>query len=107
LNFESQYHWKIERLGSYKGITVCGNTQIQKRVKAQDILKDQIPFRKLDFKTTDTKNWRVLYKVAVSEENSTKIIEEKIKIYVRCYLSGFKLSLDRYSDTESFIAIQG
>jgi hypothetical protein len=48
---------------------------------------------KLDFKTTDTKNWRVLYKVAVSEENSTKIIEEKIKIYVRCYLSGFKLFL--------------
>jgi hypothetical protein len=53
--------------------------------------------------TTDTKNWRVLYKVAVSEENSNKIIEEKFKIYDRCYLSGFKLFLDRYSDTESFI----
>jgi hypothetical protein len=50
--------------------------------KAQDILKDQILFRKLDFKTTDTKNWRVLYKVAVSEENSTKIIEEKIKKFM-------------------------
>jgi hypothetical protein len=55
-------------------------------------LKDQIPFEKLDFKTTDTKTGEY-FKVAVSEENSTKIIEEKIKIYVRCYLSGFKLFL--------------
>jgi hypothetical protein len=52
----------------------------------------QIPFEKLDFKTTDTKTGEY-FKVAVSEENSTKIIEEKIKIYVRCYLSGFKLFL--------------
>jgi hypothetical protein len=79
--FESQYHWKVRGLGSYKRHYSLWwiITQIQKRVKAQDIWRTKFFLEKLDFKTTDTKNWRVLYKVAVSEENSTKIIEEKIK----------------------------
>jgi hypothetical protein len=58
-------------------------TQIQKRGKSTRHFEGPNSFlEKLDFKTTDTKNWRVLYKVAVSEENSTKIIEEKIKKFM-------------------------
>jgi hypothetical protein len=78
---------KLRGLGSYKRHYSLWwiITQIQKRVKKRSIFEGPNPFRKIDFKTTDTKNWRVLYKVAVSEENSNKIIEEKFKIYVRCF----------------------
>jgi hypothetical protein len=68
----------LRGLGSYKALQFVVDNYPNTEEGKSTILKDQI-FRKLDFKTTDTKNWRVLYKVAVSEENSTKIIEEKIK----------------------------
>ena len=103
---------KLKGLVSYKNALqfVADNyPNTEEGKKAQDILKDQVPFlEKLDFTTTDTKNWRVLYKVAVSEEKSTKIIEEKIqKFMTGATFQDLKYSLDIYSDTEIFIVIQG
>lgn len=103
---------KLKGLVSYKNALqfVADNyPNTEEGKKAQDILKDQVPFlEKLDFTTSDTKNWRVLYKVAVSEEKSTKIIEEKIqKFMTGATFQDLKYSLDIYSDTEIFIVIQG
>jgi tetratricopeptide (TPR) repeat protein len=77
--------------------------------KAQEILKSQVPFlEKLDFTTTDTKNWKVLYKVSLSDEKNTKEIEEKIKKFMTAAtFQDLKYSLDGYSDTENFVVIQG
>jgi hypothetical protein len=84
---------------------VVDNYPNTEEVKAQDILKDQFLLEKLDFKTTDTKNWRVLYKVAVSEENN-KIEKKNSKFMTGATFQDLNYSLDRYSDTESLL-IQG
>jgi tetratricopeptide (TPR) repeat protein len=109
---------KANTIGKLKGLAAYKNAlhfvadnypTTEEGKKAQDILKDQVPFlEKLDFTTTDTKNWRVLYKVLVSEEKSTKTIEEKIKkLMTGATFQDLNYSLDGYSDTESFIAIKG
>jgi hypothetical protein len=63
---------------------------------------------KLDFTTTDTKNWKVLYKVMVSEGQGTKAIEEKIKKFMTgATFQDLNYTLDSYNETENFIAIHG
>ncbi|PKH66737.1 gliding motility protein [Flavobacterium sp. ALD4] len=109
---------KASTIGKLKGLIAYKNAlqfvadnypNSEEGKKAQQILKEQIPFlEKLDFTTTDTKNWKVLYKVPVSDEKGTKAMEEKIKKFMTgATFQDLKYSIDGYSDTESFITIHG
>ena len=109
---------KANAIGKLRGVTAYKNAlqfvadnypNSEEGKKAQEIVKDQIPFlEKLEFTTTDTKNWKVLYKVAVSDETGTKEMEEKIKKFMSgVTFQDLNYSLDGYSDTENFIAIHG
>jgi tetratricopeptide (TPR) repeat protein len=109
---------KSNTIGKLKGLTAYKNAlqyvadnypNSEEGKKAQEIVKSQIPFlEKMDFTTTDTKNWKVLYKVPVSEEKDTKAMEEKIKKFMTgSNFQDLNYSLDGYSDTENFITIHG
>jgi tetratricopeptide (TPR) repeat protein len=109
---------KANAIGKLKGLVAYKNAlqfvadnypNTEEGKKAQEIVKSQIPFlEQLDFTTTDTKNWKVLYKVPVSDEKDTKSMEEKIKKFMTAAnFQDLNYSLDGYSDTENFIVIYG
>lgn len=76
---------------------------------AQEILTTQIPsLEKMNFTTTDTKNWKILYKVGKSEDKNTKALEEKIKKFIASEnIEKLSYSYDIYTEKENFITIQG
>jgi hypothetical protein len=109
---------KANTIGKLKGLTSYKNelqfvadnySNSEEGKKAQEILKDQIPLlEKLNFTTTDTKNWKVLYKVMVSDEKGTKATEEKIKKFISgATFQDLNYSLDSYNETERFLVIHG
>jgi len=76
---------------------------------AQEILTTQIPLlEKMNFTTTDTKNWKILYKVGKREDKNTKALEEKIKKFIASEnINKLSYSYDIYTEKENFITIQG
>ena len=76
---------------------------------AQEIVTTQIPFlEQMNFNTTDTKNWKILYKVGSREDKNTKAIEEKIKRFITVENhQNLTFSNDVYTDKENFITIHG
>lgn len=77
--------------------------------KAVEILTAQIPFLEgKDFSTTDTKNWKILYKVGAREDKNTKAIEDKLKLFIANEnFQKVTYSYDIYTDKENFITIHG
>lgn len=76
---------------------------------AREILEKQIPvLEKMDFATTDNKNWKIIYVVPSYDNTSAKQIGEAIKKflsvenYQRIYTS-----FDKYTRTESMVVIHG
>lgn len=76
---------------------------------AQEILNTQIPFlEQMNFNKTDSKSWKILYKVATREDKSTKVIEDKIKKLITDEnIQKLSYSYDIYTDKENFITIHG
>ena len=76
---------------------------------AQEILTNQIPLlEKRSFTTTDTKNWKILYKVGNKDDKNTKILEEKIKMLMASPNVGkLSYSIDIYSEKENLLVLQG
>ena len=76
---------------------------------AQEIVTTQIPFlEQMNFNTTDTKNWKILYKVGTREDKNTKVIEEKIKKFNTVEnFQNLTFSYDVYTEKENFITIHG
>ena len=76
---------------------------------AQEIVTTQIPFlEQMNFNTTDTKNWKILYKVGSQEDNNIKAIEEKIKRFITVENhQNLTFSNDVYTEKENFITIHG
>ena len=77
--------------------------------KALDVLTTQIPFlEQMNFTKTDTKNWKILYKVSAVKDKNTEALEAKIKKLMadNNYKSLF-YSFDNYTATEKFITIHG
>lgn len=76
---------------------------------AQDILTTQIPLlEKMNFSTTDTKNWKILYKVGKREDKNTKALEDKIKKFIDSEnINNLSYTFDIYNEKENFITIQG
>ena len=76
--------------------------------KAQDVLTNQIPLlEKIDFGTVETKNWKIVFKVASREADNTKSVEEKIKKFIANLNPRLTYSYDVYTENESFIVIHG
>jgi tetratricopeptide (TPR) repeat protein len=77
--------------------------------KAVEILTNQIPFLEVkNFSTVDTKNWKILYKVAARADKNTKEIEEKIKLFIASEnIQKLTYSYDIYTENENFITIHG
>ena len=76
---------------------------------AQDILKNQIPsLEKMNFNATDTKNWKIIYKVGKLEDKSTKALEDKIKKFIAIEnIEKLSYSYDIYTEKENFLTISG
>jgi hypothetical protein len=62
----------------------------------------------MDFNTTDTKSWKILYKVGNPEDKNTKEIEAKIKQFIaEENLQKLTYSYDIYTEKENLITIHG
>lgn len=77
--------------------------------RAQEILTTQIPsLEKIEFSTKDSKSWKILFKVPENEDQKTKILEEKINIFlVNEKNKVLSYSCEKYTDKENIVSIQG
>lgn len=109
---------KANAIGKLKGVMAYKNAlqgvadnypNSEEGKNAQEILTSQIPFlEKMELSTTDSNNWKVLYRVGSREDKNTKATEEKIKMFIAAE-SPQKLyySYDIYTEKENFITIHG
>ncbi|MGO4905363.1 tetratricopeptide repeat protein [Flavobacterium sp. W20_MBD1_R3] len=109
---------KASAIGKLKGLTGYKNAlqvvadnypNSEEGKNAVVILTEQIPFlEKMEFKTTDSNNWKILYRVGTRDDKNTKILEEKIKLFVENEnMQKLYYSYDIYTEKESFIVIHG
>lgn len=103
---------KLKGLAGYKNAlqVVADNYPNSEEGKnAQVILTEQIPFlEKMELKTADSNNWKILYRVGSREDKNTKVLEEKIKLFIASEnLQKLYYSYDIYTDKENFIVIHG
>ena len=103
---------KLKGLSAYKAALqyVANNYPNSEEGKyAQEVLISQIPvLEQMDFNAKDTKIWKILYKVATKEDESTKAIEDKIKKFITTDNGqGLRYSYDIYTGVENFITIHG
>jgi tetratricopeptide (TPR) repeat protein len=76
---------------------------------AIEILKTQIPLlEQMNFGTTDSKNWKVVFRIANNDEKSAAAIESKLALFfANENVEKLKYSCDLYTEKESFISIHG
>ena len=103
---------KLRGLEAYKNAMqfVADNYPLSEEgKKAQEILTTQIPsLEKMNFTTTDTKNWKILYIVGKSDDKSTKALEDKLKKFnTDENYQKLAYSFDIYTEKENFIVITG
>ncbi|MBC7749867.1 MAG: gliding motility protein, partial [Methylotenera sp.] len=109
---------KANVIGKLKGVTAYKNAlqvvadnypNSEEGKNALLILNDQIPFlEKMEFVTTDSNNWKILYQVGARDDKNTKGLEEKIKVFLASEnLQKMYYSYDIYTDKGNFITIHG
>ncbi|WP_438861672.1 tetratricopeptide repeat protein [Flavobacterium maritimum] len=103
---------KLQGLTAYKNALqgVADNYPNSEEGKsAQEILNTQIPFlEQMNFNTTDTKNWKILYKISAKDDKRAKEIEEKVKKFNEIEnLYKLSCSFDNYNDKEKFVTVHG
>ncbi|WP_445236405.1 type IX secretion system periplasmic lipoprotein PorW/SprE [Flavobacterium sp. KS-LB2] len=109
---------KANTIGKLKGVTAYKNALLgvadnypnsEEGKKAQEILISQIPFlEKMELNTTDSNNWKILYRVGARDDKNTKAIEDKIKMFIAAEtLQKLYYSYDIYTEKENFITIHG
>jgi tetratricopeptide (TPR) repeat protein len=103
---------KLNGLEAYKNAMqyVADNYPTSEEGKnAQEILTTQIPsLEKMNFSSTDTKNWKVLYKVGKLEDKNTKALEDKIKKFIGSEnVQKLTYTFDIYTEQENFLIISG
>jgi tetratricopeptide (TPR) repeat protein len=76
---------------------------------AVEILKTQIPLlEQMSFTTTDSKNWKVIFRIANNDEKSSAVIESNLALFfANENVEKLKYSCDTYTEKESFISIHG
>ncbi|WP_304198021.1 tetratricopeptide repeat protein [Flavobacterium alvei] len=103
---------KLRGLDAYKKAMqfVADNYSTSEEGKnAKEILTTQIPLlEKMNFTKTESKNWKVLYKVGKIEDKATKALEDKIKKFIASEnLTRLNYTFDIYTEKENFITLQG
>lgn len=103
---------KLNGLEAYKNALqyVADNYPTSEEGKnAREILTNQIPsLEKMNFSSTDTKNWKILYQVAKFDDKNTKALEDKIKKFIGSEnVQKLTYSFDVYSEKENFLTISG
>jgi hypothetical protein len=103
---------KLRGLAAYKNALqfVADNYPITEEGKnAQEILTKEIPsLEKMNFTTTDSKNWKIVYKVGKIDDKNIKAFEDKIKKFnTNENYQKLTYSYDIYTEKENFIVIQG
>jgi tetratricopeptide (TPR) repeat protein len=109
---------KANAIGKLKGLAAYKNAlqgvadnypNTEEGKNAQEIVSSQIPFlEKMELNTTDSNNWKILYRVGSREDTNTKAIEEKIKMFIAAEnLQKLYYSFDTYTEKENFITIHG
>lgn len=103
---------KLQGLEAYKNAMqfVVDNYPLSEEGKnAVEILTTQIPsLEKMNFSTTDTKNWKILYKVSKPDDKNTKVLTDKIKKFnTNENYQKLTFSFDIYTEKENFIVITG
>ena len=109
---------KANIIGKLKGVTAYKNAlqavvdnypNSEEGKNAQMIITDQIPIlEKLELTTSDSNNWKILFKVGSREDKKTKALEDKIKIFnTNEYFQKISYSYDVYSEKENFITLHG
>ena len=103
---------KLQGLEAYKNAMqyVADNYPTSEEGKnALEILTNQIPsLEKMNFNSTDTKNWKILYKVSQLEDKNTKALEDKIKKFIASEnIQKMSYSFDIYTEKENFLTISG
>jgi tetratricopeptide (TPR) repeat protein len=109
---------KANAIGKLRGVAAYKNAlqyvadnypNSEEGKNAQEIVTTQIPFlEQMNFNTTDTKNWKILYKVGTREDKNTKAIEDKIKKFNTVeHFQNLTFSYDVYTEKENFITIHG
>ncbi|MFC5682092.1 type IX secretion system periplasmic lipoprotein PorW/SprE [Flavobacterium sp. MAHUQ-51] len=76
---------------------------------ATSILAEQIPLlENKNFENTASKNWKILYPVAITALNDKKAIEEKIAKFIQLEnTSKMNVSYQNYDATSGFVIVQG
>ncbi|WP_235889597.1 type IX secretion system periplasmic lipoprotein PorW/SprE [Flavobacterium restrictum] len=103
---------KLKGLVAYKGAIqyVADNyPNTEEGKKAQEVLTTQIPFlEQMTFTTTDSKSWKMMFKVPVLDDKKTASIEQKImKFMDNENIQKLSYSCDAYTDNEKIITING
>lgn len=77
--------------------------------EAIEILKTQIPLlEKMNFTTTDSKNWKVIFRIDKNDTKTEALIESKLRLFLENEnVEKLKYSCDYYTEKESFVTIQG
>jgi tetratricopeptide (TPR) repeat protein len=76
---------------------------------AIEILKTQIPLlEQMNFSTADSKNWKVIFRIANNDEKSAAAVESKLALFfANENVEKLKYTCDSYTEKESFISIHG
>jgi len=109
---------KANAIGKLKGVTAYKDAlqgvadnypNTDEGKNAQVIINEQIPYlEKMDFVDKPSKNWKILYKVGLRDDQATKDMQEKIKSFInKENLQNIYFSFDGYTAAEQFITIHG
>lgn len=107
---------KANTIGKLKGLEAYKNAMqyvadnypnSEEGKKAQEVVTKQIPLLEgMEFNDADTKKWKILYKIAASDEKNAKVLEAKIKAFLDVETPKIlTYSLDKYSEKDSFVTI--
>jgi tetratricopeptide (TPR) repeat protein len=76
---------------------------------AIEIIKTQIPLlEQMNFSTVDSKNWKVVFRIAYNDEKSVAALETKLALFfANENIEKLKYTCNLYTEKESFITIHG
>jgi tetratricopeptide (TPR) repeat protein len=76
---------------------------------AEALLGKNVPaLQNLKFSTSETSNWKILYRAKEPDEKNTKALVDKIKRFVKDReLNKISWSFDIYTETENFVVVHG
>ena len=103
---------KLQGLEAYKNAMqyVADNyPNSEEGKKAQEIVTTEIPLlENRAFSATDTKNWKIIYKLPAQDEKTLNLLEGKINAFLAKELHKIlSYSCDNYTEKEIFVTIHG